>query len=89
MENENQKKSTKKKKLSIRSKIILFEFLVIVILILLGLYFRNRIATANKYINEHNIVAREKTKCESLLSQKSGNFDSYQYCKQLLQAFSE
>ncbi len=89
MENGNKEKAPKNKKLSFQAKIILFELLMIIILTALGFYFRGRIRSANTYINEHNTLVREKARCEELLAQQSGDFDTYQYCRQILQVFSE
>jgi len=89
MENDKNTKEAKKQKMGLKTKIILFQLLVIVSLVVLGIYFRGRVATANQYLNEHNTLSMEKTRCEELMARQSGDFDEYQYCRQLLQAFSE
>ncbi len=89
MEEQEKAKVNKKRKLSLKTKIILFELLVIIALIIAGIYFRSRIITSNNYIEEHNQLSKEKTRCEELMSRQSGDFDQYQYCRQLLQTFFE
>ncbi len=89
MEDQEKDKKNKKRKLSLKTKIILFELFVIVALVVGAIYFRNQVITSYKYINEHNKLSEEKTHCEELMARQSGDFDQYQYCRQLLQTFSQ
>ncbi len=80
------------KKKSVKSKFILIETIIIVILILVGWSLfsnqsqKQQAIAAN--IQQLEILEQETTRCGDLVSQQSGDFDQYEYCRQLLQVFS-
>jgi len=82
-----EKTKTKKSRFSFKTKIILFELAIIGVMALVGWYFWNQIQTAKQYISEHNTLQNEIERCQGLISQSSGNFEDYEYCKTLLLKF--
>jgi len=87
MSEEKIEETNNKRRLGFKTRIILFELLIIITMALAGWYFWNRIQTANQYINEHKILIEEKDRCQNLISQQEGSFEDYEYCKTLLQKF--
>lgn len=83
----SEKQEKKNRKLGLKTKIMLLELLVIIVMAFLGWYFWGRIQTANRYLDEHETLLGEKNRCQELISQQSGNFEDYEYCKTLLQKF--
>lgn len=85
------KQTAQKKSLSFRTKMIFFQALVITCLLIIGWIFYQyndqKIKEANKYIKQIEILKKEQQRCHHLVNQGSGNFDDYQYCRQLLQKF--
>ena len=82
-----------KKNSSSKSKLTVF--LVMLLLITAGsfyFYFRSTQNLKDEYNNGINIIQKlssEKERCSSLLSQQSGNFNEYEYCRKLLEVFPQ
>ena len=84
-----EKEHKKGSKLSL--KIILFLVLLLVI-VLSGFYFYYKNIQGKKVQYEVNLqqiekLQSEKERCSNVLSQESGKFGDYEYCRQLLQVF--
>lgn len=77
----------KKRKLGLKTRIALFELLIIIAMSLAGWYFWDRIQAANQYKSEYEKLVKEKERCGELISQQEGSFEDYEYCKTLLQKF--
>jgi len=86
-------KSVKKKRSNVSLKIIIFLFLLLAGT-LGGFYFyyRNtqaKIIECDEKFQEIKNLQSEKERCSIVLSQESGNFNDYEYCRQLLQVFPQ
>ncbi|MBI4100279.1 hypothetical protein HY439_00885 [Candidatus Microgenomates bacterium] len=81
----------KKSRFSWRTKIILFLLLIIAVLLGGGwFYFQSispKLRQANQNLIEIKMLNEERQRCSQILSQQSGKFTDYDYCKQLLQKF--
>ncbi len=80
-----------KKKSKICPKIIIF--LILLLAIVSGVfyyYYQNtqaKIVEYNKKLQQIKSLQSEQDRCSATLSQESGNFGDYEYCRQLLQVF--
>ncbi len=87
----NQNQRTNKNRLSFRTKLIFLLFLLLGI-ILGAFYFymqttqqlKAKYNQGTKYLET---LDSEQNRCSSILSEESGNFSDYEYCRKLLQEF--
>jgi len=73
-----------------------FRYVLILLLLLTSVclafyyYFQNTRNLKNKLIQNKQVIDQlqnEQNKCASLLSQQSGNFGDYEYCRKFLDSF--
>jgi hypothetical protein len=92
MEKETSKK-TKKRLISLKTKFIIFQTLIIIGLVAGGYlyYTMNKEKTGNldQLLKLQQKMDQEKERCGVILSQNEGNFDDRTYCRILFQKFSE
>ena len=83
--------TTSKKRLSFKTKLVFLLFLLLgVILGVFYFYIQNTQQLKAKYnqgIKYLETLESEQGRCSSILSQESGKFSDYEYCRRLLQEF--
>jgi len=87
----DQNQTTSKRRLSFRTRLI---FLLLVIVFILCAYIYLTLQSTKKLKNQYNQYSKnietlqsEQARCSNLLSQESGQFSDYEYCRKLLQEF--
>ncbi|HZJ18502.1 MAG TPA: hypothetical protein VFD45_02705 [Patescibacteria group bacterium] len=91
-EKEIPKKEKESKKGSRLSLKIIFLLVLLLAIVLTGFYFYYKNTQGKKAQYDANLqqiekLQSEKKRCSNVLSQESGKFGDYEYCRQLLQIF--
>ncbi|MBD3300421.1 MAG: hypothetical protein GF347_03655 [Candidatus Moranbacteria bacterium] len=90
-EKEKKNKEAKKKKFSFKTKLIFIESLLI-ILVVAGafVYYKTtqeKIERAARFEEQNEQIQEQKKMCQDLLNRSKGDFNKYEYCKELLRVF--
>jgi len=89
--NTHNEEGVKKKKSNVSVKIIIF--LILLLAAVSGIFYfyyqntQGKIIEYNKKLQGIKNLQSEQDRCSTILSQESGNFGDYGYCRQLLQIF--
>lgn len=82
----------KPKKKNIKNRIILIEAIIILILIGSGYLIQSNVASERVEIKENleriELINSEIERCSDFINTRSGDFDDYEYCQQLLEKFN-
>jgi len=90
---QKQKKELNKKHGQWKNKLIYILFLIVIIEGLVFWFYRQSVSEkfqkTNETITQVEILNQEKQRCSDILAQTSGEYADYEYCKKLIQKFSE
>ncbi|MBU4369182.1 hypothetical protein KKG58_00280 [Patescibacteria group bacterium] len=90
---QEQEKEARKKPGQWKNKLIYILFLIVIIEGLAFWFYcqsvGKKVQKADGMIEQIETLNQEKQRCSDILTQASGEFADYEYCKKLLQRFSE